>query len=210
MIDFFMESSLLRVSADGPRQSNLPLLLSINETRSRGQSKIGQLESGVQGIEKTGYLLSAAILNAESALGVSPLHGTIDAGDHAGAALETTRILHDHLPFFVEGIEICRTGIDAETFFAWVTDFLVKLDMSFFIILEGIESQLLGNLHEPLLVDSPQRHGGHRGENPKISVRILVFLFGLCASVVKQSIYNFRNSSQSLKVWRFKKFSFNP
>ncbi len=83
--------------------------------------------------------LPAPVLNAESALWVFPLHGPIGTGNHAGAAFETAGIFHDHLFFFIQGIEICRAGVDAEALLAGMTDLLVELNMSFLIVLEGIE-----------------------------------------------------------------------
>ncbi len=90
----------------------------------------------------SGFSLSEAVLDAVFALGVFPFHGAIDAGDHAGATFETTGKFHDHLSFLIQGVEICRAGIDAESFLAGVADFLVEKDVGLFIVFKGIESQL--------------------------------------------------------------------
>jgi phosphatidate phosphatase PAH1 len=82
--------------------------------------------------------LSKSVLNSESTMGIFPFDGTIDTGDLAGAAFQTAGKFDHHLSLLVQSIEVCRTGINAKTFFAVMTDFLVKLDMGFFIILKGI------------------------------------------------------------------------
>ncbi len=83
--------------------------------------------------------LSKSVLNSESATGIFPFDGTIDTGDLAGAAFQTAGKFDHHLSFLIQGIEVCRTSINAKTFFAVMTDFLIKLDMGFFIVLKGIQ-----------------------------------------------------------------------
>ncbi len=77
-------------------------------------------------------------MNSESATGIFPLDGAIDTGDLAGAAFQTAGIFDDHLSFLIQRIKVCRAGINTETFFTVMTDFLVKLDMVFFIVLKSI------------------------------------------------------------------------
>jgi hypothetical protein len=93
--------------------------------------------------------LSKSILNTKSTPRVFPFDGTIDAGYLAGAAFQTTGIFGHHLSFFIQSIEVCRAGIDAKTFFATMTDVLVKLYMGLFVVFKGIQGQLFGNLHCP-------------------------------------------------------------
>ncbi len=76
-----------------------------------------------------------------------PSHGAIDTGDHTGAAFEATRILHDHLSFLIQGIEIGRAGIDAEPFFAGMASLLIEVDMGLLVVLNSVEGQLFGDLH---------------------------------------------------------------
>jgi hypothetical protein len=85
-----------------------------------------------------GLSLSEAVLNTKSTPGVFPLDGTIDTGDLAGAAFQTACIFDHHLSFLIQRIKVCRTGINTETFFAAMADFLVKRDMGFFIVFKGI------------------------------------------------------------------------
>jgi hypothetical protein len=85
-----------------------------------------------------GLSLSKAVLNTKSTTGVSPFDGTIDASYLAGAAFQTAGIFDHHLSFFIQSIEVCRAGINAKTFFAVMTDVLVKLDMGFFVVFKGI------------------------------------------------------------------------
>jgi hypothetical protein len=86
-------------------------------------------------------------LYAESAPGVFPFNGAIDTGDHTGATFQTTGKLDHHLSLLVKRIEVCRAGIDTETFFTVMTDFLVERDMGLPVIFKGIKSQLLSDLH---------------------------------------------------------------
>jgi hypothetical protein len=86
-------------------------------------------------------------LYTETTPGVFPFDGTIDAGDLAGAAFQTTRKLNHHLSLFVKGVEVCRTGINAESFFAGVADLLIERDMGLFVIFKGIEGQFFGYFH---------------------------------------------------------------
>ena len=90
---------------------------------------------------------SKPILDTKSAFGMFPLYGTIDAGNHAGAAFQTPGKFDGHLSFFAEGVKVCRTGINTESFFTGVTDFLIKGDVAFFVVFKGIEGQLFGDLH---------------------------------------------------------------
>ena len=82
--------------------------------------------------------LSKTVLDTKSTTGIFPFDRPIDAGDLAGAALQTSRILDYHLPFFVQRIEICRTSINAEVLFAGVANVLIQPDMGFFIVFESI------------------------------------------------------------------------
>ena len=91
--------------------------------------------------------LSTAILDTKSATGVFPFDGAIDAGDLARAAFQTTGKLNQHFSLFVKGVKVCRASIDTKPFFTIVTNFLVKSDMGFFVVLEGIESKFLSNFH---------------------------------------------------------------
>ncbi len=91
--------------------------------------------------------LSAPVLDAEPGPEILPFDGAVDAGDRAGAAFETTRELNGYLSFFGEGVEVCRAGIDTESFPAGVTNLLVEKDMGLFVVLKGVKGQLLGNFH---------------------------------------------------------------
>jgi len=84
------------------------------------------------------FTLSKAVLNAKFTTGVFPFDRTIDTGDLTRAAFQTSCELNDHFPLLVERIEVCRTGINAESFFAEMADFLVKGDVCFFIVLKGV------------------------------------------------------------------------
>jgi hypothetical protein len=86
-------------------------------------------------------------LYTKTTAGVFPFDGVIDAGDLAGAAFQTSGKLNHHLSFFVKGIKVCRAGINAESFFAGVTDFLIKSDMGLFVIPKSIKSQFFGDFH---------------------------------------------------------------
>jgi hypothetical protein len=87
-------------------------------------------------------------LDAKTALGIGPLNGTINAGDHTGAAFQTASKFNHHLSLVVERIEVRRTSINAKPFFAAFTDLLVEANMRFFVILKSIERQLICNPHE--------------------------------------------------------------
>jgi hypothetical protein len=91
--------------------------------------------------------LTQPVLDTKSAFGVVPSDGPIDAGNHARATFEATRKFDGHLPFLSQGVKVCRTGIDAESFFTGVADFLIEMDVGFFVVFECIERQFLGNLH---------------------------------------------------------------
>ena len=90
---------------------------------------------------------SKPILHTKSTFGIFPFHGTIDAGNHADAAFQTPGKFDGHLFFFGEGLKVCRAGINAESFFTGVTDFLIKKDLELFIVFKGIAGQLFGDLH---------------------------------------------------------------
>jgi hypothetical protein len=77
-------------------------------------------------------------LDTKSTAGIFPFDRPIDTGDLAGPAFQTSGILDHHLPFFVQRIQVCRTGINAETFFAGMADLLFQRDMGFFIVFKGI------------------------------------------------------------------------
>jgi hypothetical protein len=79
---------------------------------------------------------------------IFPFHGAVDTSDLAGAAFQTAGKFDHHLSLLGKRIEVCRTGINTETFFAVLTDFLIQSDMRLFIILKGIEGQFLGYLHQ--------------------------------------------------------------
>jgi len=128
-----------------------------------------------------GLSLSKAVLNTKFTPRVSPFDGTIDAGDLAGAALQTSGILDHHFPFFVEGIEVRRTGVDTETFFAVAADTLIEQDVGLFVVFEGINRQLLRDFHDTphQRMVSRRAHREHRffdlframiGTNQEISV----------------------------------------
>jgi hypothetical protein len=84
--------------------------------------------------------LSKSVLNSESATGILPFDRTINTGNLAGAAFQATGIFDHHLSLLIQRIEVCRTGINTKTFFAVVTDFLVNLDMGFFVVFKGVQS----------------------------------------------------------------------
>ena len=85
------------------------------------------------------FSLSKAILYTETAAGVFPFDGAIDAGDLTGAAFQTTGKLNHHLSLFVKGVKVCRAGVNAESFFAGVADFLIKRNVGLFVILKSIQ-----------------------------------------------------------------------
>jgi hypothetical protein len=82
--------------------------------------------------------LSKAVLNTKSTTGIFPFDRTINTGDLTGTAFQTTGIFDSHLSLLVQSIEVSRAGINTKTFFAVMTDFLVKLDMGFFVVFKGI------------------------------------------------------------------------
>jgi hypothetical protein len=84
--------------------------------------------------------LSISVLNAKATTRIFPLDGTINTGDLASAAFQATGIFDNHLLLLVERIKVCRARIDAETFFAVMTDFLIKQDMAFRIVFASIKS----------------------------------------------------------------------
>jgi hypothetical protein len=91
--------------------------------------------------------LTKAVLHSESTTGIFPFDRTINTGDLTRAAFQTAGIFDGHLFFLVQRIKVCRAGINAKTFFAIMTDFLVKLDMGFFVVFKGIQSEFLSYLH---------------------------------------------------------------
>ena len=101
--------------------------------------------------------LSKPILDAKSAFGISPLDGAVDAGDRTGAAFETTCEFNGHLLLLGEGVEVCRAGIDAESFLAGMTELLIEKDMGLFIVLKGIKRQLFGDFHSTPLIETAKR-----------------------------------------------------
>ena len=99
-------------------------------------------------VQGGGFSLSEAVLDSVFTSGIFPFDRTIDASDHAGSAFETAGKFHHHLSFLIQGVEVCRAGIDAESLLAGVTDFLVEKNMGFLIVFKSIESQFFGNLHQ--------------------------------------------------------------
>jgi hypothetical protein len=90
---------------------------------------------------------SAPVLDTKAALRVRPLNRAINAGDHAGAAFQTTGKFHHHFSLLIKRIKVCRAGINAKPLFAALTDLLVEVNMGFFVVFEGIERQLVSNPH---------------------------------------------------------------
>ena len=56
-----------------------------------------------------------------------------------GATFQTTGKFDHHLSLFVQGVKVCRTGIDTESFFAGMADFLIKSDMGLLVVFKGIQ-----------------------------------------------------------------------
>ena len=83
-------------------------------------------------------LLSEAVLDAAFTAGILPFDGAIDAGDHAGPAFETAGKFYHHLSLFIQGVKICRTGIDTEPLLTGMADFLIEKDVGFLIVFKGI------------------------------------------------------------------------
>jgi hypothetical protein len=79
-------------------------------------------------------------LYTESTPGIFPFDRAVDTGDLAGATFQTTGKFDHHLSLFIKGIEVCRTGINAESFFTGVANFLIKGDMGILIVFKGIQS----------------------------------------------------------------------
>jgi hypothetical protein len=77
-------------------------------------------------------------LDAKTTLRVFPLNGFIDAGDHTGPAFQTACKFDYHLSLFTQRIEVCRTGINTEPFFAVLTDLLVEPNMGFLMVFKRI------------------------------------------------------------------------
>jgi hypothetical protein len=90
---------------------------------------------------------SKAVLHTIVTSGIFPPHRTIDTGDLASAAFQTSGILDQHLSFLVERIKVCGAGINTEPLLAILADVLVEKNMGLLIILKGIESKLLSDLH---------------------------------------------------------------
>jgi hypothetical protein len=91
-------------------------------------------------------------LDTEPAPWIFPLDGAIDAGDLAGAAFQTTSKFDYDLFFLVERVKVCRAGINAEMFFAGMAYFLIKSDMTLFVVFKGIKSEFFGDLHRRNLI----------------------------------------------------------
>jgi hypothetical protein len=102
------------------------------------ESKQGGIFGQFPKITRFAHFLSKAVPNTALTAGIPPFHGAVNAGNHAGAAFEAAGIFHNHLPLFVQGIEVGRAGIDTETFLAGITDVLVEEDMGFFVVFKGI------------------------------------------------------------------------
>jgi hypothetical protein len=66
------------------------------------------------------------------------LDGTINAGNHTSPAFQTAGKFDAHLSLFIQSIEVCRTGINAEPLFAVLTDILVKANMGLFMVFKSI------------------------------------------------------------------------
>ena len=94
-----------------------------------------------------GVALSETVLDAVLTAGIFPFDRTIDASDHAGATFETSGKFHHHLSLLIQGVEVCRAGIDTESLLASLADFLVQQDMGLLIVFKSIEGQLLSNFH---------------------------------------------------------------
>ncbi len=87
-----------------------------------------------------GFLLAETVLDAVFAAGVSPFDRAVNAGNHAGTTFETTGKFYNHLSFLVEGVEVCRASIDAESFLTGVAYVLIEKDMGFLVIFKSIQS----------------------------------------------------------------------
>jgi hypothetical protein len=77
-------------------------------------------------------------LYTESTPGIFPFDRAVDTSDLAGATFQTTGKFDHYLSLFIKGIEVCRTGIDTETFLTVLTDFLIERDMGLFVIFKGV------------------------------------------------------------------------
>jgi hypothetical protein len=131
--DFLLRRAEVRGGDEGPWLRNL----NQNDNESKEQYCPTLMRSP----------LSKAVLNTKSTTGIFPLNRTVNTGDLTGTAFQTTGIFDHHLSFLIQSIEICRAGINAKTFFAVMTDFLVKLDMGFLIVFKGIQGKFFSNLH---------------------------------------------------------------
>jgi len=100
------------------------------------------------GVQGGGLSLSEAVLDAVFTSGIFPFDRTIDASNHAGPAFETAGKFHHHLSFLIQGVKICRAGIDTEPLLAGMADFLIQKDVGLLIVFKGIEGQLLSDLHQ--------------------------------------------------------------
>jgi hypothetical protein len=67
---------------------------------------------------------------ADFGIGIIPVDGSLVAGIHAGAALDTILYLEVHLAVFIHGIAICRTNIGG-TFMRTdgITDIRINFNM---------------------------------------------------------------------------------
>jgi hypothetical protein len=117
-----------------------------------GKPSLGKKEVADRSPERRGPS-SVPVLNAAFTPGIGPGDRTIGAGDQAAPAFQTPGKLDLHLSgFFVEGVEICRTGVDAKPFPAGLTGSLVQSDVTLLIVLKGINGQLFFDPHGHALV----------------------------------------------------------
>ncbi len=99
------------------------------------------------GGEEYAALSSETVLDAILTSWIIPFDRAIGASDHTGATFEAAGKFDHHLSLLIQGVEICRTGIDAEPFLAGVADFLVKRDVALLVVFKSIQSKLLSNFH---------------------------------------------------------------
>jgi len=103
--------------------------------------------AGDRGVQRIGASLSEAILDPVLTAGILPFDGPVNAGDHTRTAFKASGEFDHHLPLLIEGIEVSRAGVDAESLFAIFANGLIENDMSFFVVLKGINSQFFCNFH---------------------------------------------------------------
>jgi len=104
-------------------------------------------DDGDRGVQGMGASLSEAILDPVLTAGILPFHRPVNAGDHTRTAFKASGEFDHHLPLLIEGIEVSRAGVDAESLFAIFANGLIENDMSFFVVLKGINSQFFCNFH---------------------------------------------------------------